>query len=484
MAQQSVTETLDVSSAPPTDRSQSPTQGSTDPSLSRNASFSKLNAKAPEFVPVRTGSGKSDGQQQSQPLPPQPQQKIVMSAPPPGVVHMYPGPAFLPVHHHPAQYHHGYDNHHQHHHNQFYAGGGGGGGGGGGNREREQEVDVQQSPIESQDHAAASKNVGPTEEVIQKVVNQVEYYFSDLNLATTDHLMRFINKDPEGYVPMSVVASFKKIKAFTSNHSQLASILRHSTKLVVSEDGKKIKRQHPFTEADLEELQSRIVIAENLPEDHCYQNLMKLFSAIGSVKTIRTCQPQPNNGGSSSASRSAKADSMHISNKLHAFVEYETAELAEKAVSELNNGGNWRSGLRVKFFPRHLSKPAHSRARKGHEAEGHIDEENAELHSNDKLLENVSSQTDVLVHEQAEENANEREGPKKGRGRGRGKGRGRGQPHHHNNWGNHHHIGAPNNQTSNDHPMVTKLPPGPRMPDGTKGFAMGRGKPIAINISQ
>jgi len=27
----------------------------------------------------------------------------------------------------------------------------------------------------------------------------VEYYFSDLNLATTDHLMRFINKDPEGF---------------------------------------------------------------------------------------------------------------------------------------------------------------------------------------------------------------------------------------------------------------------------------------------
>lgn len=27
----------------------------------------------------------------------------------------------------------------------------------------------------------------------------MEYYFSDVNLATTDHLMRFINKDPEGF---------------------------------------------------------------------------------------------------------------------------------------------------------------------------------------------------------------------------------------------------------------------------------------------
>lgn len=27
----------------------------------------------------------------------------------------------------------------------------------------------------------------------------MEYYLSDVNLATTDHLMRFINKDPEGF---------------------------------------------------------------------------------------------------------------------------------------------------------------------------------------------------------------------------------------------------------------------------------------------
>lgn len=28
---------------------------------------------------------------------------------------------------------------------------------------------------------------------------QVEYYFSDANLATTEHLMRFISKDPDGF---------------------------------------------------------------------------------------------------------------------------------------------------------------------------------------------------------------------------------------------------------------------------------------------
>ncbi|KAH7844514.1 hypothetical protein Vadar_028884 [Vaccinium darrowii] len=51
-------------------------------------------------------------------------------------------------------------------------------------------------------------------------------------------------------VPINVVASFKKIKAAIDSHSQLASILRNSNKLVVSEDGKKIRRQHPLTGSD------------------------------------------------------------------------------------------------------------------------------------------------------------------------------------------------------------------------------------------
>lgn len=39
---------------------------------------------------------------------------------------------------------------------------------------------------------------------------QVEYYFSDLNLATTDHLMRFISKDPEGYGKFLLLKVFRR----------------------------------------------------------------------------------------------------------------------------------------------------------------------------------------------------------------------------------------------------------------------------------
>lgn len=329
-----------------------------------------------------------------------------------------------------------------------------------------------------------------SDESTQKILNQVEYYFSDLNLATTDHLMRFIHKDPDGYVPISVVASFKKIKAVISSNSQLAGILGNSSKLVVSEDGKKVKRQYPLTESDMEELQSRIVVAENLPEDHCHQNLMKIFSAVGSVKSIRTCLPQTSGGGASSASRLTKADGMLYSNKLHAFVEYESVELAEKAIAELNDERDWRSGLRVRLMLRRGPKTAQARGKKGHDEEWHYDEEDTstpEQHLNEKQWEDPSQQPDAPAHEHmGEEHINEKEGgQRKGRNRGRGKGRGRGGDrgqHYHNHRGNHVGTAPSNNPIGSEQAIVGKQPPGPRMPDGTRGFAMGRGKPVAVNI--
>ncbi|XP_058753412.1 la-related protein 6B isoform X2 [Vicia villosa] len=322
-----------------------------------------------------------------------------------------------------------------------------------------------------------------TNEADQKILNQVEYYFSDLNLATTDHLIRFINKDPEGFVPISVVASFKKIKSLITTHSQLANVLKNSSKLLVSEDGKKIKRHYSLTESDIQELQSRIVIAENLPEDHCHQNLLKLFSSVGSVKTIRTCPPQISNNGTSSASRLGKIDGIPLYNKLHAFVEYESVELAERAVAELNDERNWRSGLRVRLMLRHTSKLTQGRGGKGLDVEVSCEGDYAsvsEPQTIEKELEDASF-PDTLVHEHVGEEASyEKESGQKKGGRSRVRAKGRGRAHcHQNNRVNHLGTLPSNNSFLSD----AKQPPGPRMPDGTRGFSMGRGKPVAVNIA-
>ncbi|KAK1314500.1 hypothetical protein QJS10_CPA06g01503 [Acorus calamus] len=429
-----------------------------DPSLSRSGSFSRLNARAPEFVPRTNRTAQIHHQQPHHHHhhhhhrgPPLVHQLYV-----PVVHHQAPPPAF-----------------------EYYSGGYGGG---------EQEV-VQAAPVEVETPAPARE--GLSDEVVQKITKQVEYYFSDANLATTEHLMRFITKDPEGFVPISIVASFKKIKALVNSHSMLADALRTSSKLVVSEDGKKVRRQVSFTGADMEELQTRIVVAENLPEDHSYQNLVKIFSVVGGVKTIRTCYPQVTNGTTTAAPRSSKMDVL-LSNKLHAFVEYETVEQAEKAVIELNDERNWRSGLRVRLMLKCMPKHEKVRGRKSsHEADGRVEEDELTTHHpNEKQPEDAPQPSESSPDHMGEEYMNSREGggKKGGRGRGRGnRGRGRvlhgqGQHHHHNSnrgggGGGGHPVGTPSNIPAGVH-LEHRLPPGPRMPDGTRGFAMGRGKPV------
>ncbi|XP_004251985.1 la-related protein 6B [Solanum lycopersicum] len=373
-------------------------------------------------------------------------------------------------------------------------------------------VDQEVAAATTADADISAKNGGLTEEAAQKIVNQVEFYFSDLNLATTENLIRHMIKDPEGYVPISVVASFKKIKALIGSHAQLAEVLRCSINLVVSEDGKKVKRKNPLTEAALEELQSRIVVAENLPEDHCHQNLMKIFSAVGRVKMIRTCHPQPSNGGASSASRSAKSDSTMYSNKLHAFVEYDAVELAEKAVLELNDVDNWRNGLKVHLLLRRAAKSGQARVKKvGHESDPNSKEDDdVALELNEKHDGDSSHHVDVQSNDVAEEHG--RVGKKKGNNRGRGKVQGQG-PGQTRGRGRETPQFRQTNRGGRTGGSVTKVNTGssvasapsstggvnvtgqpavvtdqsggkqssvPRMPDGTKGFSMGRGKPVAV----
>ena len=73
----------------------------------------------------------------------------------------------------------------------------------------------------------------------------------------------------------------------------------------------------------------------------------------------------------------------------------------------------------------------------------------------------------------------EKEGPgKRERRRGRGgRGRGRGNLFHPNG-GRGQTVGTPP-QSSSLLTTEMKPPPGPRMPDGTRGFSLGRGKPLA-----
>lgn len=300
-------------------------------------------------------------------------------------------------------------------------------------------------------------------ELKQKIIKQVEYQFSDMSLLANESFVKHVNKDPEGFVPMNIISSTKKLKSLNVSHQIMAEALRSSSKLIVSHDGKKVKRKHLFTEKEKEELQLRTVIAENLPDDHSHQNIEKIFNVVGSIKAIRVCQPQDPN-----TSRSSKGDIV-ISNKLHALVEYENHRTAEKAAEKLNDERNWREGMRVRVMLRRSPKSV-LKNRKS-EFEGYLDHDEGSI-SHD---EESSSRANVSESFEAEESS---AGSKKTWAKNRAKTK-----------------PARNQlQTARSLPTTISSPScsflgeisarqntkGPRMPDGTRGFTMGRGKPLSI----
>ncbi|CAN6282418.1 unnamed protein product [Urochloa humidicola] len=308
------------------------------------------------------------------------------------------------------------------------------------------------------------KGASPAD-IAHKIIKQVEYQFSDTNLVANDFLTKIMNKDPEGYVPLSVISSWKKIKAMGVTNQLLVRALRTSEKIVVSDDGRRVRRAQPFTERHKEEMQSRMVIAENLPDDSTRNSLEKIFGVIGSVKNIRICHPQE---PSSARSSRSDANALLVSNKLHALIEYETSQQADRAVDRLNDGRNWRKGLHVRAVLRRSPKPItrlKTRPDLGHLAAS--DEE--------RSPDSPMAAAHLPDHSHEDQHA----GAKKPWGRGRGS-----RPHAgavatlqtttttHSSVGASWHLDSSSLAASPRH-----APQGPRMPDGTRGFTMGRGRP-------
>ncbi|KAI3844463.1 hypothetical protein MKX03_022595 [Papaver bracteatum] len=135
--------------------------------------------------------------------------------------------------------------------------------------------------------SSSSENIALTDKLRDKIIRQVEYYFSDDNLPTNKFLMKFLKKNKQGFIPVGVIASFRKMKKLTQNNELVVAALRESSLLVVSSDGKKVKRARPLPVIDdVKEAQSRTVVVENLPANQSTDNLQKNFGDAGNIKSI------------------------------------------------------------------------------------------------------------------------------------------------------------------------------------------------------
>lgn len=131
----------------------------------------------------------------------------------------------------------------------------------------------------------------PSEELAEKIVAQVEFYFSDVNITKDAFLLKHVKRNKEGYVSLKLISSFKRVKHLTKDWRVVAVSLKKSTKLEINEAGTKLRRLDPLPQYD-ETTPSRTIVAVNLPiEKPSIENVSQLFSKCGEIALIRVLRP-------------------------------------------------------------------------------------------------------------------------------------------------------------------------------------------------
>uniref|UniRef100_A0A8C4SBQ8 La-related protein 7 n=1 Tax=Erpetoichthys calabaricus TaxID=27687 RepID=A0A8C4SBQ8_ERPCA len=156
-------------------------------------------------------------------------------------------------------------------------------------------------------------------QVLTDVKKQVEFWFGDVNLHKDKFLKEQLEKSRDGYVDISLLTTFNRMKKLTTDVKLISRAVRNSTVIELNLDGTKLRRRYPLGECPVN-VDERTVYVELLPKNVSHSWIERVFNICGNVVYISI--PRYKSTGDP---------------KGFAFVEFETVEQATKAVEMLNN---------------------------------------------------------------------------------------------------------------------------------------------------
>ncbi|NXX79578.1 LARP7 protein, partial [Urocolius indicus] len=156
-------------------------------------------------------------------------------------------------------------------------------------------------------------------QVLADIAKQVDFWFGDVNLHKDRFLREQIEKSRDGYVDISLLVSFNKMKKLTTDGKLIARAVKGSSVVELDLEGTRIRRRQPLGERP-KDVDSRTVYVELLPKNVDHSWIERVFGKCGNVVYISI--PRYKSTGDP---------------KGFAFVEFETKEQAEKAIEFLNN---------------------------------------------------------------------------------------------------------------------------------------------------
>jgi len=185
------------------------------------------------------------------------------------------------------------------------------------------------------------------DELSQKIIAQVEYYFSDENLVKDSFLMQRINRDKRGYVDLKLIASFKKMKKLTQDIHLIATALRNSKRLEINKVGSMVRRIAPLPVTKEEAAALKTVVAVNFSES---SNLAEQFGSCGSVTRVRVVAKNDKVPADVRKHLKRSLDDGGRAMTAIALIEYDDNKCAHAACESLTDSSDWRHGLHVSML--------------------------------------------------------------------------------------------------------------------------------------
>lgn len=126
-------------------------------------------------------------------------------------------------------------------------------------------------------------------ETAQKILQQVEFYFSDSNLLK-DKFLFTTQSANDGWVPVQTISQFERMKKYRPIETIVEALRASPELLEVSENGEMVRRKIPlpknYNEIQLN-INKRSLVVENLPEDATLDDLLKFFGGLAPVNQVR-----------------------------------------------------------------------------------------------------------------------------------------------------------------------------------------------------
>lgn len=124
---------------------------------------------------------------------------------------------------------------------------------------------------------------------------QLEFYFSDENLLYDKFLQKFLNKETDKGVPITIIENFNKVKEILNDVKEfnarihfIKEAVESSSILRLNKKKNKIKRKIDFSldNIDIDEIDQRSIYVENLPNNINHGLLTTIFSRSGKVSHV------------------------------------------------------------------------------------------------------------------------------------------------------------------------------------------------------